>query len=404
MIAPASQSSGGPARSRSRAGALRSALACAAVLTTLCIAGRAHAHRNSIGYSVLTVADDRTDIAYQLELEPVDVAEMLGLPPDTDPSAQDVATGEKKLLDSVLERIQVLGDDKVCPTERVGAHLIQEGGRLVELAWRVHCPQPISILAVEYDLFFDVDPQHQGFLRALYGGQTAQVILSADESRFVWRLGAPAPTGRLDFLAKGVEHILRGFDHIAFLLGLLFVVTITTRRERTGTNGAVWEQRGLGAGLRYTATIVTSFTLAHSLTLIAASLGWISLPGALVESVIAASIVYVAIEDIFKPDQRYRYVITFAFGLMHGLGFASQLEAYLPPEDVIMPLVLFNVGVELGQLAIVICVLPLLHAITHVAGATRYRMRLMPAGSIILAILGTLWLIERVFSVTILGF
>src|SRR5690606_13721934 len=114
-------------------------------------------------------------------------------------------------------------------------------------------------------------------------------------------------------------------------------------------------------------------------------------------------IVYVAIEDIFRPEVRYRYLVTFGFGLVHGLGFASMLQVLLPPEDVVIPLLMFNVGVELGQLAVVIVAVPLLHLATNIMGAARYRAWFIPFGASILAILGLLWLVERVFDRVLLG-
>lgn len=364
----------------------------------------AQAHRNSVGYSTVTVADDRQDVTYRIKLDPPDTAEILGLAEDANPSDAEVASGEKKLLDHAIGHIQVENGEQPCPAEGVSARVLSDGERFIEIAWRVRCARPITALAIEYDLFFAIDPTHQGFLRASHGGTTAQAVLTADESRFVWELDSEAPTGHLVFLEKGVEHIVGGFDHIAFLLGLLLVIPIVLRGQGQGQGSRTWEVRPLVSGLRYTAGIVTSFTVAHSITLIAASLGWISLPGMLVESVIAASIIYVAVENIVKPESRRRYLITFAFGLIHGLGFAAMLQAYLPPQDVVVPLIMFNVGVELGQLVIVICVLPLLHGLTRAMGAAAFRARFIPAGSVILSILGLLWLIERVFEVTILGF
>jgi hypothetical protein len=124
----------------------------------------------------------------------------------------------------------------------------------------------------------------------------------------------------------------------------------------------------------------------------------------IVEPTIAATIAYTAVENIVRPDVRWRYAVTFCFGLAHGLGFASVLAGSLPPGDVVVPLLAFNVGVELGQLAIVALSLPLLWLVAGRIGGERYRRLVLPALSVVLAILGVLWLVERVFEVTILGF
>ena len=159
-----------------------------------------------------------------------------------------------------------------------------------------------------------------------------------------------------------------------------------------------WATRPPLVTLRHAATIVTAFTIAHSLSLIAASLGWIRLPGRLVESLIAFSILYTALENIARPDVRWRFVLAFGFGLVHGLGFASVLQEMLPPDHVVGPLFGFNLGVELGQLVIVAIALPLAWFCARELGAGRYRRRVMPALSIAIAVVALKWLIERVFN------
>jgi hypothetical protein len=141
--------------------------------------------------------------------------------------------------------------------------------------------------------------------------------------------------------------------------------------------------------------VITAFTIAHSLSLISAALGWVHLPSRLVESLIAVSIAYTAAENIVRPDVRWRFVLTFGFGLVHGLGFASTLAVQLPPRDVIVPLLCFNVGVEIGQLMIVLVALPVFFAIAQRAGADTYRRRVMPAISAAIFVAGVVWVVQR---------
>lgn len=376
-------------------GVLAPAFALAALLL-LCMAGAAHAHQASISHSRVQVSSDRLEVAYQLELAPVDVAEVLGLEPDIAPTGNALTRGTDVLFDFVLDHIVMMSHDDLCPIERQGMDPAADGGRFVELTWRMRCAEPVEQLVIEYDLFFELDPLHRGLLQVSYGDEPAVTELKPGRGRFVWNLGAPPPSDGLAFLASGIEHIVYGFDHIAFLLGLLLVVVMMR-------SAGEWQVRGLLPSLHRTAGIVTSFTVAHSLTLIAASLGWIALDSQLVEAVIAASIIYVALENMVRADPPYRHLVTFAFGLIHGLGFASMLQVLLPPDDIIVPLLLFNAGVELGQLAIVAVVLPLLVIIARAIGAHRYRSIVIPAGGAILAAAGAAWLIERLFGLTILG-
>jgi hypothetical protein len=198
----------------------------------------------------------------------------------------------------------------------------------------------------------------------------------------------------LAWVAAGVDHIWEGRDHVSFVLALLLVVVLARA-------GATWETRRPVATLRATATIITAFTVAHSLSLIAASLGWVRLPSRLVETLIAVSILYTAIENIIAPDVRWRFVLTFGFGLVHGLGFASVLQEMLPPDHIIAPLLCFNVGVELGQLTIVAVALPLFWLLCSELGAGRYRRRALPALSLLIALVAVKWLVERSLGVSL---
>lgn len=388
----------GPGKATRRAAG--KAVAAGAFVLVLLASAAASAHQASITHSTVEISHDQTEVSYRIKFEPPDLSEVLGLGVDVDPSDQAVSAGQARVLDFVLHGIQVRDGERACPAEPVGAQVVEQGGRFVEASFRVRCAQPIDTLVIDYDLFFDLDLLHRSLVQVRYRDQRAVAELKSGASRFVWELDQPPPGSHFDFLVSGVEHIVFGFDHIAFLLCLLLVVAIA----RAPGSSPGWQRRGLVPALRYTAAIVTSFTVAHSFTLIAASLGWITLSSRLVESIIAASIVYVAVEDIVKPDTRYRALVTFSFGLIHGLGFASVLEVLLPPEAVLVPLLMFNLGVELGQLAIVIAVLPLLHLLTRALGPDRYRARFLPLAAGILALLGLQWLVERIFDVTLLGF
>ena len=183
-----------------------------------------------------------------------------------------------------------------------------------------------------------------------------------------------------DYLLLGVEHIFTGYDHLAFLFALLI---IAARRE-------------FAASVRYVLTIVTAFTAAHSITLIASGLGLIVVPSRIVEPAIALSILYVAIENLVISEPRHRWLATFGFGLVHGFGFASVLgEIGLPARGLVASLLSFNVGVEVGQLAVVVCALPLLRLATK-AGMSTYDRVVRRAGSAVLAAMAIFWFFQRI--------
>ena len=183
-------------------------------------------------------------------------------------------------------------------------------------------------------------------------------------------------TGQLmwKFLQAGVEHIVTGYDHLCFLFALI-----------------LWATR-----LWPVVKIVTAFTISHSITLSLAALKIFTLPSSLIEALIAASIVFVAVENYFSRDVDNRWRNTFLFGFIHGFGFASALtEMGVPQGGVIPALAAFNIGVELGQVAIVLPLMPLLFAIDKLTGGKR-REKLVYALSGLIALAGVYWFLQRI--------
>jgi len=186
-------------------------------------------------------------------------------------------------------------------------------------------------------------------------------------------LHAPVATAWTSFILMGAEHILGGPDHLLFLIALL----------------------ALSRSLWSTMKIVTGFTIGHSITLSLATLGWVEVPAHIVEPLIAASIVWVALENILLPQsERRRWLVATFFGLVHGLGFAGGLlEMGVPHEALIRALIGFNIGVELGQILFVALALP---AIVWASRPGRLA-RLPQTMSIGAAVAGMAWLLQRVF-------
>ena len=377
----------------------------------------AGAHQGSMTYLDAAVADDRSRIDLRLRMDVRDTAEPLDLPPEPTPADDHIVAHGADLLDYVLERIEVDTGDVDCATSRHPVSiLVQKGSRFAQLEWTVTCPRPVDVLAIDYDLFFDLDPQHTCNLVVRHRGEPAIAPLQMDTPRFEWDLRGAPPGAFLPFVRSGIGHIVGGFDHLAFLLGLLLVAGIALdpdRRSRPLPPAAGRPAWGAGANLRirpvasairYTALIATSFTVAHSITLAIAALGWMTLPSRLVESLVAVSIVWVAVDNLVRPEPGRRWLLTFGFGLIHGLAFASVLDKQLPPSDVAIPLLSFNLGVELGQLAVILLVVPVLHLLAARAlGAGRYRATVVSFGSAVIALLGVVWFIERAFALEILG-
>jgi HupE / UreJ protein len=200
-----------------------------------------------------------------------------------------------------------------------------------------------------------------------------------------------------DYAKEGVWHIWTGFDHILFLLSLLLPAVLV----RSGASGRRWKPApSFRSAFLDVVRVVTAFTLAHSITLSLAALGIVSLPSRLVESTIALSVLLAALNNIRPVVYQRRWLVAFCFGLIHGFGFASVLtDLGLPRQSLLIALVAFNVGVELGQLAIVGVFLPVAYA----GRATRVYQPLLVCGSAVISLIALVWLIERAFDVQLAG-
>jgi hypothetical protein len=367
------------------------------VLAVVLVAVPALAHQSSTSFSTIRIASDG-EIEYTLALSTRDLYEALGLESDRDATDEEIRAGQDRLMDYVLGRLRLSGESgQACDVEPRGVTFPPGSERRVALQLSARCPSPGRVF-LDYELFFDIDPAHTGWATISQGGVSAEHRFKKGLTRR--ELDVRGGLGLTDFIGSGIEHIFTGYDHLAFLIGLLLVAAIRRRAPAASTGG--WEPRGLRPGLLYVARIVTAFTLAHSITLIAAALGWISLPTRFVESAIAASIVYVAVENVVRGDPRWRWALTFAFGLVHGLGFASLLANILPPRGVVVPLLAFNLGIEIGQLVVVAILYPVLHLSAQRA-PDRYRKVVVLGGSAVIGILGSLWLIERIFDIPLVS-
>lgn len=181
------------------------------------------------------------------------------------------------------------------------------------------------------------------------------------------------------FISLGIRHILSGYDHMAFLLALIVI----------------------GLSVREVLKIITAFTIAHSITLLLAALQIVSLDSRFVEIVIALSICYVALENLFRKEVNYRWLMTFGFGLIHGFGFASALqELIVGKPDLLVSVLSFNLGVEAGQLLIFLFLFPILHLLKN-----RVEFRRITVGaSAAIFVMGFAWLVERLFDLKLLSF
>lgn len=379
---------------------MRALFALAAALVVMLVAPRAFAHKPSDSYLSLDVDGAVVHGRWDIAIRDLDYALDLDGDGDGTVTWRELSEHRNEVTSYALERLTVRGDgDALCNTTSdtkgfaVASH---SDGTYAVLRFDATCRESVTSLGLDYRLFFDLDPHHRGIVRIDAAGNSRTHVLPKDGHRQTFSL---ADAGRLrqlgSIVRQGIVHIWLGYDHILFLLALLLPSVV--RRE-----GKEWMpvERLRPAALDVL-RIVTAFTVAHSITLSLAALGIVTLPSRLVESAIAASVVLAAVNNLHPILRQDRWMAAFLLGLMHGFGFSSTLmDLELPRSNLVLTLFGFNLGVEIGQVAIVAVFVPLAYA----ARATvAYRRLALVAGSVVIAVLATIWLIERAFLLKIIS-
>ncbi len=357
-------------------------LASFALVSTFAIPSLALAHMGS--KKTIDARMTETGAELEVRVDAVDAALALGMPMDSGPA--ELARHEPLVTSWLAGGITLVGASGPCTSSADDVSFVETDGKpTLAVGLSYACPTPLGELVLRDDTVFADDPEHQTIV-AVAGPTGATPHLLKDGERGVV-LGAVPAAGETvrNFLREGAIHLFGGYDHLLFLLSLVL------------SAGLLAKSRGLGKALRDVAWVVTAFTIGHSISLAAATLGLVSLPSQLVESAIAGSIVLVAGLNIVKPQARVaRPWIAGVFGLVHGFGFSSVLaEVGLPIGQRALALAAFNVGIELAQLLFVaIVMLPLVWA----AGYRAYPRVVVQGGSLAIAICGCVWLVERGFG------
>ena len=366
---------------------------CAIALSTWATVSQAH--KPSDSYLTLSQPPQGNALEGQWDIALRDLHHAIGLDRDGDGR---ITWGELKLRQSEVTRYALsrLTVEAISHGERASCHPQMrellfdrhvDGGYAV-LRFGITCPFRAAELAVHYGLLFDLDPNHRGLLDIRAGGHRQATVLSASSPVTSANLQSPRRLNQfLAFAAEGVWHIWKGYDHILFLLTLLLPAVVSYQDGR-------WRPRdSLHDAAVDVLKVVTAFTLAHSLTLSLAVNGVVNLPSRWVESGIALTVLLGALNNLRPMVRERRWAVAFAFGLIHGLGFASVLaDLGLRSWNLALALVGFNVGVEVGQLAIVLVFVPLAYGMR----ATRfYCLRFMPWGATAIGCAATYWLAVR---------
>lgn len=347
------------------------------------IMAAARAHQVNLSTARVTMGDDRS-VAVEVGLKGSDADRLAGTEifdaqrDHVDPAR--VAASAAPIIAYVAAHITVSGaGGRACLPDT--AALVPDGDGVIFRS-RFSCQEIGGDIVYRSTVLTDADPAARQVVLIGEGDNAPQALLDASNNSVT--LSAPAPsllTTLQSYLVTGIEHIFLGYDHIAFLVAVV-----------------LWARR-----LVPVIKIVTAFTVAHSITLSLATLNIVVVLSGIVEPAIAASIVFVAMENFFTRDIDSRWRVTFAFGLIHGFGFAGALrEIGLPTNAVATALAAFNIGVEIGQVAIVSIVIPALIVLDQLAAVDRAKpvraASLVYALSALITVLGSYWFLTRVLD------
>jgi hypothetical protein len=364
------------------------------IALALTMPATARAHKPSDSYLSLSLDNSLTG-EWKIALRDLDYA--IGLDANDDGAITwgELRQHHQAIAAYALSRLRIEGDGTACPTQ-ANEQLVDSltDGAYTVLRFSIECARQPQTLRVDYRLFFDIDRQHRGLLRLDANGASQTAVFGPDRGEQQFDLAAASPLRQFaTYVREGTWHIWIGYDHVLFLLTLLLPAVLQRRAE-----GWTAVPRFRDAFL-HVLGIVTAFTLAHSCTLSLAALGVIGLPSRLVESVIAASIVIAALNNLYPLVTRRLWLVALTFGLAHGFGFASVLaDLGLPRGTLLVSLVAFNLGVELGQLAIVAAALPLIYALCR---WRHYPLAVLQGGSFAIVSVASLWFIQRAFDVAL---
>ena len=370
-------------------------LAATLTLATAATPGKASAHAPRQGYMFLRLHGDSAIVRLELYVADIERALALGWDPSARRSREQVQASLAAIRTYAEAHFALgAGTGRAAPMYRDFGFRAAETGEYLLLEYLVSAPLPERV-SITLTPFFEFDDTHRNLVVIEHNWRTGTFD---NESNVSLILSPREPTQTLDlsssslwrgFLALvrlGVWHIWIGLDHILFLVALILPSVL--RRER----GRWVPAERFGGALVKILTIVTCFTVAHTVTLSLAALGVVELPSRLVESIIAASIAVAALHNLWPLARVNEAAIAFVFGLFHGFGFASVLgDLGLGTEHLVLSLLGFNLGVEIGQVAIIAAIFPVL----FLARRLRVYDVVLRTGSVALVAIGLLWVAER---------
>jgi len=351
-----------------------------------------NAHTPSSSY--LFINEDAAELQLRWDIALRDLEFVIGLDSNQDQkiSWQEVKDKQQEITAYAYSNLSLNRDNKSCQLETINLQVVEHtDGSYAVLKVQPECKASSGLMSVDYSLLFDVDANHRGIILDQRQENTNSYIASPDKQNIKISEGKDQKTGFNNFttfVTQGNWHILIGFDHILFIVTLMLPAVLLYRRKQWI---AVDEFRPAIISLL---KIVTAFTIAHSITLSLAILEVVSLPSRWVESAIALSVILVAVNNIKPLFIHSRWSMAFLFGLIHGFGFASVLNNLeLNSGSLLLSLLGFNVGVEIGQGLTLLLLFPLAYLLRK---SNLYQTYILKFGSLLISLLASVWLVQRI--------
>ncbi|PUE62716.1 hypothetical protein B9Z45_02580 [Limnohabitans sp. 2KL-17] len=363
---------------------------------SLLLVGSAMAHSSSNSYLTLSADAKQLTLRADIHLRDIDLIFDLDSNRDGQITWGETQGRSAQLNTWLAQGIQLSESGQICalgvPDLQASQHA---DGSYLSAQWAASCPGLTKVssaeLSLRYGLIFAQDKLHRGLLKVDFPGYQSSALLSPERPEAeISQADSSALKVFGRYVVEGVWHIWIGIDHILFLLSLLVLAPLQPSRQRVTQWQAAAQARPVVLDVL---AVVTAFTVAHSITLGLSILKWLEPSADLIEPAIALSVVLAALNNLFGWSALKRWRLAFVFGLVHGFGFANVLlDLGLPTSALAAALGGFNVGVELGQLAIVLAFLPLAWWLR----STRfYRWVVVAGGSLAIVVLGLFWTLER---------
>jgi len=358
--------------------------------------GNAQAHSSSNSYITFSTQDQISVLRVDINLRDIDLVFDLDQNKDGKVSWGETLAKTTEITAWLEQGIALSRTNQKCSLTQMNIKASDHAdGTYLSVEWAVAClgaaQEGPAGLSLRYGLMFDQDNLHRALVKIDLPDAQSSAILSPDRPEVsLTKANDSVPRVLARYLIEGIWHIWIGIDHILFLLSLLILAFLEPSRKSVIQWPAVQNAK---TAVLDVLTVVTAFTLAHSITLGLSIFKWLEPSADLIEPAIALSVVAAALNNLLGWAALRRWQLAFAFGLVHGFGFANVLlDLGLPSDQLAIALGGFNLGVELGQIAIVLVFLPVAWTLRH---TKFYRWVIVVGGSLTIAVLGTIWTLQR---------